>query len=86
MEIEQKAESSIMQELSRRDGGMEKSMVKSKVETKIRQTDSYEIIRGADTLVINENDGTHYNGVNEGQIIVPIGDVDEYLHNLKGDE
>lgn len=74
-----------MQEPSDRDGGMERSMVKSKVETKIRQTDSYETIRGVDTLVINEKDGTHYNGVDERQIIVPIGDVDEYLHDLKGD-
>lgn len=60
-------------------------MVKSKVETKIRQIDSYETIRGADTLVIDEKDGTHYDVVTDRQITVPIGDVDEYLHKLKGD-
>lgn len=64
---------------------MENDMVKTKIKTEIHQINPYEAYKGADTLVIDEENGMHYDGAIDCQIRIPIPDVEEYLRKLKGD-
>lgn len=59
-------------------------MIKTKIETKIHQIDPYETNKGADALMIKENESMHFDGRIDRQIRIPIPSVDEYLRKLKG--
>lgn len=51
---------------------------------KIQQINPYEAYKGADALVMDDNNGMHYDQKLDRQIKIPIPDVEEYLRELKG--
>lgn len=51
----------------------------------IQQINPYKAYRGADALVIDDNNSMHYDAKIDRQIKIPIPDVREYLRKLKGD-
>lgn len=50
------------------------------------QINKYGAFKGRDALKMPQNRSTHYDAVTDRQIKVPIGNVDEFLENLKGEK
>lgn len=60
-------------------------MVKAKKNVKVQLINPYKAYKGADALVIDDNNSMHYDAKIDRQIRIPIPDVREYLRKLKGD-
>ncbi len=75
----------IIYTISCRDREMESCMVKTTKAMAVQQVNPYGAYKGADALVIDDNNSMHYDAKIDRQIRIPIPDVREYLRKLKGD-